>query len=220
MTSANKFWLRSKFSPATVRQKLENTNSAFFFPQNLVHDLLNQNGLSCLKSLILHSVAIVTQWAICPFCLFQLSFAKFSCHPLRLEEVYVFHLLNNLFNFFSTSLSHSLKPTYRPRQAAAGSHFCHPLIGERERRRRKMTCRHIPLPFQLCSCAFSPPISDGKNEGATNIEQAWRGSVIYQMKPALFMVVMVIQAANIWEQKLSLIHISPWIRADILDPQI
>lgn len=27
-----------------------------------------------------------------------------------------------------------------------------------------MTCRHIPLNFQLCSCVFSTPISDGKDE--------------------------------------------------------
>lgn len=32
-----------------------------------------------------------------------------------------------------------------------------------------MTCRHIPLNFQLCSCVFSTPISDGKNEAQTTL---------------------------------------------------
>lgn len=158
------------------------------------------------------------QWVI--FCLFLLSFAFFSCHPLRLEEPSVFHLLNNLFHFFSTFLSHSFKSTYGPRQAAAGSHFCHPLIGEREQRRRKMTCRHIPLPFQLCSCGFRPPISDRKNEAATNTEQPWRGRMIYQMKPAQLF------SCRLWWSRMqtsedrSCLSLCAWIRADILDPQI
>lgn len=175
-------------------------NSVLFL-QNPVHDLVNQNGLLCLKPLILHSVALLMQWAICPFCLFLLRSANFSCHPLRLKG-FCFPFAQQSTSFFSTCLFHSLKHTYRPRQAAAGSHVCHPLIGERECRRRKMTCRHIPLYLQLCSCAFSPPISDGRNEAATNTEQPGRESMIYQMKPAL---VVVIQAANIRGRKLSLI---------------
>lgn len=219
MTSANKFWLRSKFSPATIRQKLEKAHSAFFL-QNLVPDLVNQNGLSCLKSLILHSVAFVMQWVICPFCLFLLSFANFSCHPLRLEEASVSYLLKNLLHFFSTFLSHSLKPTYGPRQAAAGSHFCHPLIGEGEWRRRKMTCRHIPLPFWLCSCGFSPPISHGKNEAATNTKQPWRGSMIYQMKPAELFSCWSWWSRLQTSEDRSCLSFCAWIRTDILDPRI
>jgi len=172
------------------------------------------------ESLILHSVAFAMHRGICPFCLFLLSFANFSCHPLRLEEASVFRLLNNLLHVFSTFLSRSLKPTYGPRQTAAGSHFCHPLIGEREWRRRKMTCRHIPLPFQFCSCGFSPPIRDGKNEAAIETEQPRRGSMIYQMKPAqLFSCWLWWYRLHTSEDR-SCLSFRAWIRTDISDPQI
>lgn len=48
-----------------------------FFLQNLVNVLVNQNGLSHPKPLILHSVVFVMEQMICFFCLFLLSFAIF-----------------------------------------------------------------------------------------------------------------------------------------------
>lgn len=86
---------------------MEKDNSAFFsteFVNVLINQngLMNQNGLSYLKPLIFALSCSCYGVTDLPLS-FSSQLCNFSCHPLRLEEASVFHLLNKsplfLFHF-------------------------------------------------------------------------------------------------------------------------
>lgn len=171
----------------------------------------------------------ITNFALSCFCYamtdlpllsFSAQLCSFALPPTETGKGFCFPFAqlppSFLFNF-----PHPLLWTHLwPKKSAVGSHFYHSSIGEREKERRKMTCRHSPLPFQACSCGFSPPISDMKNESRTSSEQPWWGRMMYQMKAAQ------IFSRGVWWSGLqtpegrSCLSMCAWARADILDLQI
>lgn len=89
---------QEQIQPCHNQVKSGKEQQCIFFLQILVNVLVNQNGLSYPKQLILDSVV-----SDLPLLSFSSQLRNFSCHLLRLEEASVFHLLNKsplfLFHF-------------------------------------------------------------------------------------------------------------------------
>lgn len=99
-----------------------------------------------------------------PLLSFSSQLCNFSCHPLRLEEASVFHLLNKSPLFLFHFPFPLLKTHLGAKTSCSWLSFM-PALDRREGVKKEKDDLQTYSPnLQLCSCVFRTPISDGKNE--------------------------------------------------------